>query len=726
MRFTANIPDYGDISVDGNFATEDTLKRLVSIMSSTKSTDNSNQKRANDQLADFSDTVDNSNRSLDEFSDELNRSEAVHSKVTAGLGRMANSVSNTVSRIAGAGNEAGGLGDLIAGAGESIGEAAQYIGGKLGGKLIGAGLETALTAFTGALGFAVGTLEEFSVYNRSVLNAGLGMAGGFQDITAAAQAAGLPIGQFTQALVENGDILRALSGGGPSGIKLVAGAFRSFTTETKAQLYAMGFTTEEIVGAMATYAEMAQRAGKDLTTEELAAGSEAYLKNLRELNRLTGVSVKEQLANQEAMRSDLFLRNQISQLPMEQQAAARSFIAALEPAAKAVQDFIVTGLSQTPESGQAYAMMPTYANALRQAYLDSIEQNLTEEEAAALRSQYLLENEARIRQEITAMERTYGATVAANMDAATNNAATLGGAMAQSAELTLNAAKGTADALDPDNIPPLDMAMGETVVATNELKSAIQSLTANGIIFALDQIRASLGGLTSISGATRETINDVSGLTDEYTTQAALPGTPAYDGYAGTLPGAVGSLERINDLAARFIANEDSLSSEEQQDLITALRGLQRSESYDAMGIGTGFGGSMLRGALDFLPDAGEVLGDLVNLDALLVSNADILGSIRNLGLGTTSGAVQNAFDTNNSPLIGASTDSLSAAPNRRSAFESAQTSAATTAINSDELLRVNKEMAHKMSMQLDQQTQIIKALQDQANISRNSAYARA
>jgi septal ring factor EnvC (AmiA/AmiB activator) len=90
MRFTANIPGIGDISVDGNFATEDTLNRLVSIMAATKSADNSKQKRANDQLADFSDTVDNSNRSLDEFSDELNRSEAVHSKVTDGLGRMAN------------------------------------------------------------------------------------------------------------------------------------------------------------------------------------------------------------------------------------------------------------------------------------------------------------------------------------------------------------------------------------------------------------------------------------------------------------------------------------------------------------------------------------------------------------------------------------------------------------------------------------------------------------
>jgi hypothetical protein len=537
----------------------------------------------------------------------------------------------------------------------------------------------------------------------------------------------LPVGQFTQALVENGNILRALSGGGPSGIKLVAGAFRSFTTETKAQLYAMGFTTEEIVGAMATYAEMAQRAGKDLTTEELAAGSEAYLKNLRELNRLTGVSVKEQLANQEAMRSDLFLRNQISQLPLEQQAAARSFIAALEPAAKAVEDFIVTGMSQTPESGQAYAMMPTYANALRQAYLDSIERNLTEEEATALRSQYLLENEARIRQEITAMERTYGATVAANMDAATNNAATLGGAMAQSAELTLNAAKGTADALDPDNIPPLDMAMGEIVVAANELKSAIQSLTANGIIFALDQIRASLGGLTSVSGAARETMNNLSGLTDEYTTQAALPGTPAYELGSDVYAGSVGSMERINDLAAKFSTDAESVSLEEKQDLITAIRRLQRSESYDSMGIGTGLGGNLMRGALDFLPQVGEVLGDLGNIDARLADNADILGSIRNLGLGTTSGAVQNAFDTNNSPLIGASSNTLSTSlSDRRNPFESAQTSAATTAINSDEMLKINRTMADRMSMQIDQQTQIIKVLQEQNTIARNSAYARA
>jgi hypothetical protein len=271
------------------------------------------------------------------------------------------------------------------------------------------------------------------------------------------------------------------------------------------------------------------------------------------------------------------------------------------------------------------------------------------------------------------------------------------------------------------------MAMGETAVATNELKSAIQSLTANGIIFALDQIRASLGGLTSISGATRETANDLSGLTDEYTTQAALPGTPAYDGYAGTLPGAVGSLERINDLAAKFSTDAESVSLEEKQDLITAIRRLQRSESYDSMGIGTGLGGNLMRGALDFLPQVGEVLGDLGNIDARLADNADILGSIRNLGLGTTSGAVQNAFDTNNSPLIGASSNTLSTSlSDRRNPFESAQTSAATTAINSDEMLKINRTMADRMSMQIDQQTQIIKVLQEQNTIARNSAYARA
>jgi hypothetical protein len=729
MRFTANIPKIGEINVDGNFATEDTLEKLVRVLTNAQSKSKNNHEKSDKSFGELNDTIGTSNKNLDEFSDELERAEKSQGKVADGLNAMYSSVTGAASGLARMGAETSSLSDVVSGFGDAVGDTIQGLGSALGpiGATVGKGLGVATTAFTGAVAFAVGALEEFSVYNKSVLDAGLGMAGGFESIATAANAAGIPIGKFTQALVSNTDVLRSLAGGGPGGIKLVAGAFRSFNAETKNQLYAMGFTTEEIISSMANYADTARRAGKNLTTEELAAGSQDYLKNLRELNRLTGVSVKEQLANLEVQRSDLFIRNQLLSLDENQRVAASSFIAALDPAEKVFTDFIMSGASTNDASAQLVSMMPMYANVLREAYLTSVNENMSLEESNAYRKKLLDENADAIAQERDNATRLLGAAPAA-VYGSLEGLVTATGELALASERQVEAAKSSADAMDLTNMSDFQLAIGATTTVMDELQSTIQTVTVEGLIRASGLLNTSLTVMGDSTQQLREMILEYREGTIPGTNNVSA-GNATADAAADYLPGSVGSLERINELAARFSSDASSISLEEKQDLITAMRRLQRSESYDSLGIGTGFGGNIIRGSLELLPQVGEVLGDIggANIDARLADDELIMGSIRNLGLGNTSGAVQNAFDTNNSPTNSAVSNTLSTSPSdRRNPFESAQTSAATTEINSDEMLRINRTMADRMSMQIEQQGQIIKVLQEQNTIARNSAYARA
>jgi hypothetical protein len=414
-------------------------------------------------------------------------------------------------------------------------------------------------------------------------------------------------------------------------------------------------------------------------------------------------------------------------LDENQRVAASSFIAALDPAEKVFTDFIMSGTSTNDASAQLVSMMPMYANVLREAYLTSVNENMSLEESNAHRKKLLDENADAIAQERDNATRLLGAAPAA-VYGSLEGLVIATGELALASERQVEAAKSSADAMDLTNMSDFQEAIGATTTVMDELQSTIQTVTVEGLIRSSGLLNTSLTVMGDSTQQLREMIL-------EYR-EGSIPGTKnesagnaTADAAADYLPGSVGSLERINELAARFSSDASSISLEEKQDLITAMRRLQRSESYDNMGIGTGFGGNMIRGSLEILPQIGEVLGDIggANIDARLADDESIMGSIRNLGLGNTSGAVQNAFDTNDSPTNSAVGNTLSTSPrDRRNPFESAQTSASTTEINSDEMLRINRTMADRMSMQIEQQGQIIKVLQEQNTIARNSAYARA
>jgi hypothetical protein len=68
------------------------------------------------------------------------------------------------------------------------------------------------------------------------------------------------------------------------------------------------------MGGMADFGAAAKMAGKDLNTEQLAEGTEKYLRMQRELTKLTGVEAKDAKAKAEALKSDIAYRRMLQEV----------------------------------------------------------------------------------------------------------------------------------------------------------------------------------------------------------------------------------------------------------------------------------------------------------------------------------------------------------------------------------------------------------------------------
>lgn len=277
-EFTIDIPDIGPVRVSGDFATESAINNLANAIRNSSS-------RYNNDLDDFNNNLNEAENNLEDFADASESSakklKTFNISITNGLNKISSAFGNF-------GNESLNLSSMLQNTGSSLGNAI----GKI--PIFGGLLESAILLFTGATAGFAGFAEGLTDINKNMFDSGLAFGKGLDEFANSAFAAKLPIRAFSEAILANSDQLRLLAGGAPGGIRRVSQAFGMFDKETRQQLFQMGYTTEEIVGAMIDYSEDASRLGKALSIQELSQGSLGYLKNLKELSRITGLSVKEQ------------------------------------------------------------------------------------------------------------------------------------------------------------------------------------------------------------------------------------------------------------------------------------------------------------------------------------------------------------------------------------------------------------------------------------------------
>ena len=403
MRFQADIPGVGQIDVEGNFATDDSVQELIALMR--------NQNRSVGGSANIGKTLQDAEDGLASFSDELEEAEESQKKLTDRVTGLANGIQSGTDSMARFADSGGNMTDVMNSMAPVIEDTARGIGGLV--PILGEGLEelagAAATAAFGLATAAVGMIEGFIGLNKQLYNFNLMGAGGFEAFADAAETAQIPINEFASAMVQSTDKLRLFGSGAPGGIGQLSQALGQLSRDgTLANLYSLGFTTEEVVAGMADYAIAAERSGRALSTPELAAGSLAYLKNLRELARLTGVSVKEQQAEIDAQRANLFIQNQMLDMAPEQRAQAMAFAAAIPEALVPIKDFIVSGQSYNTESALMVSQMPTTAAAFRKAYEQIESGNLDASSAQQLLKTTLETNRAAIDAELKATTQTFG------------------------------------------------------------------------------------------------------------------------------------------------------------------------------------------------------------------------------------------------------------------------------------------------------------------------------
>lgn len=368
-KLTADIPGIGEILVNGNIATEETLADLLDAIERLNSDLGVETKKLDDQLDETADE-------LDDFSASVEQAQNSQNKLTQRMTGLADRVDNTMTGLSKFGGSTESASDMV----ETFGEIAAKFAGGVGGLIpfIGEGTarlaEATAMAVTTLTAMAVGMVETFRGLNRGLMDSGALLNGGFSGLADAADTANIPVTAFGEAVLANTNRLRLLEGGQPGGIARLSRGFKALSEAQEnnlESLYALGFNNSEVAAGMANVSIAAQRAGKNLSSEELGAETFGYLKNLRELSRLTGISAEEAMSQVEANRANLFVQNQLMNLAPAQQAAAENFVASLEKTGLGpLADFAMTGQYLTEESAIMATRMGPLAGIMRQYFLD--------------------------------------------------------------------------------------------------------------------------------------------------------------------------------------------------------------------------------------------------------------------------------------------------------------------------------------------------------------------
>lgn len=490
-KLTADIPGIGEILVNGNIATEETLADLLDAIERLNADLGVETKKLDDQLDETADD-------LDDFSLSVQQAQNSQNKLTERMSGLADRVDNTMTGL----GKFSGSTESASGVVETFGELAAKFAGGVGGLIpvfgqgVGQLAEATVMAITTVTAMAVGMVDQFRGLNRSMMDSGALLDGGFSGLADAADTANIPITAFGEAVLANTNRLRLLAGGQPGGIARLSMGFKALSEAQEnnlESLYALGFNNSEVAAGMANVSIAAQRAGKNLSSEELGLETYGYLRNLRELSRLTGISAEEAMAQVEANRANLFVQNQLMGLAPKQQAAAQNFVASLEKSGLGpLADFAMTGQYLNEETAMMATRMGPLAGIMREYFLQ-LQAGVDPDVAMQNYKDTVAANQASIRAAMESNTRTFGLT--------RELAAQFGylGEAGVSITEQLNAAGLDQDPLS--GVDNLSITIGALQKAVQDSQSVIQSTFVDG----LDKLSGDEGLMTefarNISGA---------------------------------------------------------------------------------------------------------------------------------------------------------------------------------------------------------------------------------
>jgi len=212
-------------------------------------------------------------------------------------------------------------------------------------------------------GKALGVVASAAVKTNDALLAasksGAGFGGSIQQFSAAASAAGMTMDKFGSLIARNGEGMLGFGTTAEDGAKRFSQVSKALRT-TSGDLYALGFSTEDINQGLASYGSLMRAQGLQgkQSNEQMVNGAKTYLKELDAMAKITGEerSVKE--SQMKALAMDAQFQASMAGKSAE---ARQSFLTTVGkipgPLQGFVKDFLATGSLTTEETQRIGAMM---------------------------------------------------------------------------------------------------------------------------------------------------------------------------------------------------------------------------------------------------------------------------------------------------------------------------------------------------------------------------------
>lgn len=263
----------------------------------------------------------------------------------AAFGKLSKTVMPVIGGFKAFGNALSGITDVIgsfANVGDSVERAAQQI------PIFGGMLGTVAAA-------AVKTNEALLAASKS----GAAFGGSITQFAGAASSAGMTMDKFGALVARNGEGMLGFGATTEEGSKRFSQVSKALRT-TSSDLYALGFSTEDINQGLASYGSLMRTQGLQgkQSNEQMVNGAKTYLRELDAMAKVTGEERSAKEAQMKALAQDAQFQASMAGQSAE---ARQSFLTTVGkipgPLQGFVKDFLATGTLTTEETQRIGAMM---------------------------------------------------------------------------------------------------------------------------------------------------------------------------------------------------------------------------------------------------------------------------------------------------------------------------------------------------------------------------------
>jgi hypothetical protein len=226
-------------------------------------------------------------------------------------------------------------------------------------------------ALAGLFGAVAGAAEGVAKSFNDAASSGATFGGSINEFSRSASAAGMTMAEFGSLIKSSGEGMLGFGTTVEAGAKRFSEVSRTLRT-TSGDLYALGFSAQDINKGLATYGNMLRMQGLQgrQSNAQLVSGAQKYLKELDALAKITGVERAAKEAEMMATLKDAQFQGAMANQTKE---VRDSFLATLGGLAGGMQgplgnfakDILATGTATTEENQKLLAMMPQSAALLQ-------------------------------------------------------------------------------------------------------------------------------------------------------------------------------------------------------------------------------------------------------------------------------------------------------------------------------------------------------------------------